>query len=41
MLTKLYDRDVIFKAFMVNENQSLSDGNIFQDQIESKLVAES
>ena len=27
--------------FLVNENQPLSDGNIFQDQIKSKLVAES
>ena len=33
--------DVICKVFMVNENQPLSDGYIFQDQIKSKLVAES
>ena len=36
-----YDRDVIFNVFLFNENQLLWDGNIFQEQIKSKLVAES
>ena len=33
-------RDIIFKKFLANENQSLLGGVSFQDQMKSKLVSE-